>query len=61
MMYNDCRDCQGTGIGQHGDPDTSKCTTCLGRGYIADDPFYDDYPDDNVEEMIAEAEKENEK
>ena len=61
MSLQDCQLCQGTGIGQHGDPDTSKCTTCLGRGYIADEfNFDDDY--DDAEEMIWEAEvKENEK
>jgi len=28
-----CSLCLGTGIGQHGDPDTSKCYACGGRGY----------------------------
>ncbi|HET9685111.1 MAG TPA: hypothetical protein VFP15_13485 [Gemmatimonadaceae bacterium] len=32
--HPDCRLCQGTGIGQHGDPDTSKCHVCKGRGYL---------------------------
>ena len=27
-----CHACEGTGIGR-GDPDTSKCGTCHGRGY----------------------------
>ena len=27
-----CPTCQGTGIGQHGDPDTSKCRHCGGTG-----------------------------
>ena len=30
----DCPKCQGTGIGRHGDPDTSKCGKCGGRGYM---------------------------
>ncbi len=29
-----CASCQGTGIGQFGDPDTSKCGSCGGRGSI---------------------------
>ena len=29
-----CRLCQGTGIGQHGDPDTSKCWRCRGTGVV---------------------------
>ena len=28
----DCPVCSGTGIGQHGDPDTSRCTRCSGTG-----------------------------
>ena len=28
----DCPDCIGTGIGQHGDPDTSRCHACGGSG-----------------------------
>ena len=51
----DCQDCEGTGIGRFGDPNISKCTTCLGRGYLIDDPNYDDDYDD-AEEMIWEAE-----
>lgn len=30
----DCQTCRGTGIGQHGDPDTSRCGDCHGRGYF---------------------------
>lgn len=30
----DCARCQGSGIGRGGDPDTSKCQTCSGRGYL---------------------------
>ena len=33
----DCRLCQGTGIGQHGPPDTSVCSACHGRGYFAEE------------------------
>ena len=29
----DCGLCLGTGIGQHGDPDTSKCGRCGGKGW----------------------------
>ena len=29
-----CALCQGTGIGQSGDPNTSKCWHCNGRGYF---------------------------
>lgn len=32
---NSCGTCQGTGIGQHGDPDTSRCHSCRGRGVAA--------------------------
>lgn len=28
----DCGLCMGTGIGQHGDPDTSRCVSCGGSG-----------------------------
>lgn len=28
----ECSLCAGTGIGQFGDPDTSKCIACKGRG-----------------------------
>lgn len=28
----DCHLCRGTGIGQHGDPDTSRCVSCGGSG-----------------------------
>ena len=47
----DCASCQGTGIGQHGDPDTSKCWACHGRGSVPcycqreegdDEPDYDE-------------------
>lgn len=29
-----CGLCAGTGIGQHGDPDTSTCPSCRGKGYF---------------------------
>lgn len=29
-----CALCRGTGIGQFGDPNTSKCSRCHGRGVI---------------------------
>ena len=32
--YCDCETCQGTGIGQYGDPNTSRCSDCNGRGYF---------------------------
>ena len=52
----DCTDCQGTGIGQFGDPDTSKCSSCGGRGSVecycvADEREY-------YEELKQEADKE---
>ncbi len=28
-----CTLCMGTGIGQHGDPSTSRCSSCGGRGF----------------------------
>jgi len=30
----DCPECSGTGIGKFGDPNTSRCWHCHGRGYI---------------------------
>ena len=27
-----CQECAGTGIGQHGDPDHSRCVSCRGTG-----------------------------
>jgi len=30
-----CTTCKGTGIGQHGDPDTSRCHVCHGTGRSA--------------------------
>lgn len=39
-----CYLCTGTGIGQHGDPDTSVCYACKGRGYVKNDDGPD--PDD---------------
>lgn len=39
----DCELCDGTGIGQHGDPDTSRCAMCGGSGVVGDD---DDDPDE---------------
>lgn len=32
-----CELCRGTGIGQHGDPDTSKCHRCGGSGVRRED------------------------
>jgi DnaJ-class molecular chaperone len=32
-LREECEPCQGTGIGTHGDPDTSKCGDCKGRGW----------------------------
>ena len=34
MEVVDCQTCQGTGIGQMGDPNTSRCADCKGRGYF---------------------------
>ena len=31
---SDCLDCEGTGIGKMGDPNSSRCSTCKGRGYF---------------------------
>ncbi len=31
-----CGLCQGTGIGQHGDPDTSRCSACGGSGEVSE-------------------------
>lgn len=30
----DCPNCAATGIGQYGDPDTSRCVTCRGLGTL---------------------------
>ena len=43
-----CLQCEGTGIGRHGDPDTSKCTACSGRGYHIVDVT--SYPEDDRDE-----------
>ena len=43
-----CSLCQGTGIGQHGDPDTSRCYVCKGRGFILPEP--EDDPDRRYDE-----------
>ena len=58
----DCYLCKGTGIGQHGPPDTSICTSCGGKGYIMHqeeqepDDFDDYYADDDyMADMAAEA------
>lgn len=40
---SDCTLCAGTGIGQHGDPDTSRCTRCGGRGYMIPDNDHEDW------------------
>ena len=45
----DCYACRGTGIGLHGDPDTSKCTPCRGRGYTFTD---DDDADRDYEDWL---------
>ncbi len=37
-----CTLCEGTGIGQFGDPDISRCTICKGRGYVLDGREEDD-------------------
>ena len=34
----DCGACMGTGIGRHGDPDTSHCVVCRGRGWHRCEP-----------------------
>lgn len=56
----ECDLCMGTGIGQHGDPNTSRCSQCGGNGYYlrADirqereyaraDYLYDCWADDNL-------------
>lgn len=56
----ECDLCQGTGIGQHGDPNTSRCSQCGGNGFYASesvrqereyaraDYLYDCWVDDNL-------------
>ena len=52
----ECDLCQGTGIGQHGDPDTSRCSQCGGNGVVKSQEYrdrmadyrYDCYADDNL-------------
>ena len=48
---NSCPQCDGTGIGQFGDPDTSRCSACNGKGIVQDkSEDYDDYePEDDIE------------
>lgn len=56
-----CGTCAGTGIGQHGDPDTSKCTACGGRGYFVDESevperdWYQEAKDERIERDFQEA------
>ena len=55
-----CGTCAGTGIGQHGDPDTSKCTACGGKGYFKDEPecepdYYREMKDAEYERDFQEA------
>jgi hypothetical protein len=51
-----CATCSGTGIGQSGDPDTSNCSSCKGRGYHLPEPEddgdrrYDEWKDRKMEE-----------
>ena len=42
MAKQDCNRCAGTGIGQHGPIDTSRCSSCNGTGYF-DPEFEDEY------------------
>ena len=46
-----CTSCDGTGIGQHGDPDTSRCSSCGGSGVSKDDSHddSDDEPPEPIE------------
>lgn len=48
---NTCSLCQGTGIGQYGDPDTSRCSDCGGSGVCRSNPDddYDGQPDEAQE------------
>jgi hypothetical protein len=39
-----CPTCTGTGIGQHGDPDTSRCSDCGGSGVLRGESDYDEDP-----------------
>ena len=55
-----CAQCAGTGIGQHGDPDTSKCTACGGRGYFVESEaperdWYQEAKDERIERDFQEA------
>lgn len=34
-VNTDCATCDGTGIGQFGDPNTSRCSYCAGRGFFS--------------------------
>jgi len=44
-----CPQCEGTGIGRHGDPNTSKCTRCNGRGYLIEPVYLEDRDEDPKE------------
>lgn len=50
-----CPTCLGTGIGQHGDPDTSRCHRCHGSGVLErdrgddDDHVYEEWRDRQIE------------
>lgn len=52
----DCHACQGTGIGMHGDPNTSKCTVCHGKGYVMG--YENEDEDEEHEEILEEDEDE---
>lgn len=50
-----CSVCSGTGIGQHGDPDTSRCYACKGRGYYGGkvEPDPDDERDRRMDDRLT--------
>jgi len=58
-----CTTCDGTGIGQHGDPDTSRCSSCGGTGVARSEDDYDEDPPerdpyDDIYEEIDDSETE---
>jgi hypothetical protein len=58
---NACPVCRGTGIGQHGDINTSKCVPCHGTGVRRDDDADQGAAIDEAHERMRDARDERER